>query len=117
MLRVMDHFMATTRTTTPLIAFDKRGITYLVATNVGWLPNLVDKGILYVHYFARRMRRQFGLDQDILDDFTTILETTISIHPFFRLSDLEFWSKHFIAVTILSSRREVFVLPKCMGYW
>ena len=45
----MGSFMATTGTTTLLIAFDERGITYLAATNVGWLPYLADEGIHYVH--------------------------------------------------------------------
>ncbi|KAL0008382.1 hypothetical protein SO802_009884 [Lithocarpus litseifolius] len=67
---VIRPFMGTTSTTTPLVAYDERGITYLVATNSGWLPYLVDKGIQYVHYSAYRVRRQFGLDQDMPDDFT-----------------------------------------------
>ena len=46
----MGHFMATIGTTTPLTAFDERGITYLVATNARRLPYLTDEGIHYVHY-------------------------------------------------------------------
>ena len=42
-------FMATAGTTTPLIAFDEKGITYLAATYMGWLPYLVDEDIYYVH--------------------------------------------------------------------
>lgn len=59
---VMGPFMATIRTTTLLVAYDERGIIYLAATNVGWMPYLVDKGIQNVHYSAHRARRQFGLD-------------------------------------------------------
>lgn len=50
---VMGPFMATTL----LTAFDKMGISYLVATNVRWLSYLADKGIRYVHYYAHRVRR------------------------------------------------------------
>ena len=34
--------MATIGTTTPLTTFDEKGITYLAATNAGWLPYLVN---------------------------------------------------------------------------
>ena len=59
---VIGHFTDITGTTTPLTAFDERGIIYLVVTNVGWLPYLVDKHIQFVHYSTNRVRRQFGLD-------------------------------------------------------
>ena len=37
-----------------------------------------------MHYFANKVRRQFGLDQDILDDFSTIMESTTSVRPFLQ---------------------------------
>ena len=49
---VMGLFVDTVGTTTPLAGFDETGITYLVATNAGWLPYLADKGIKFVHYPA-----------------------------------------------------------------
>ena len=58
----MDLFVDIVGTTTPLAGFDEIGITYLVATNTGWLPYLADEGIRFVHYLANRVRRQFGLD-------------------------------------------------------
>ena len=76
---VMGPFVDTTGTTTPLTAFHEKGVTYLVATNARWLPYLADKGIQFVHYSANRVRRQFELDQDIPDDFSTILEFATSI--------------------------------------
>ena len=66
----MGSFVDTVGTTTPLAGFDETGIIYLAATNVGWLPYLADKGIRFVHYPANRVRKQFGLDQDILDDIS-----------------------------------------------
>ena len=59
---VMGLFVDIAETTTPLTGFEERGITYLAATNVGWLPYLADAGIGFVHYPANRVRRQFGLD-------------------------------------------------------
>ena len=66
---VMGPFIDTTGTAISLTAFDERGITYLAATNTGWLPYLTDEGICFVHYSANSVRRQFRLDQDIPDDF------------------------------------------------
>ena len=48
----MGLFADIVGTTTFLVGFDKIGITYLVATNAGWLPYLADKGIRFVHYPA-----------------------------------------------------------------
>ena len=99
----MGPFMATAGTTTPLTAFDERGITYLAATNARWLPYLAKEGIMYVHYSAYRVRRQFGLDQDIPNDFTLILDTTTSICPFLCPSAFKFWSKLFTTIITSSS--------------
>lgn len=51
---MMDLFMATAETTTPLIAFDEKGITYLAAINAGWLP--------YPTILPIGVRGQCGLD-------------------------------------------------------
>jgi len=48
----MGPFVDIAGTTTPLIGFDEKGITYLVATNAGWFPYLADEGIWFVHYFG-----------------------------------------------------------------
>ena len=53
----MGLFVDTIGTTTLLIDFDETGITYLAATNAGWLPYLADEGIRFVHYPADRVRR------------------------------------------------------------
>ena len=47
---VMGLFVDTVGTTTPLAGFDETGITYLAATNAGWLPYLADEGIRFVPY-------------------------------------------------------------------
>ena len=100
-----------------LTAFDKRGITYLAATNAGWLPYLTSEGIRFVHYSTNRVGRQVGLDKDIPDDFIAILESTTFVWPFLRPSAFEFWSKHFTAVTIASSQREGLCTVMMHWYW
>jgi len=53
----MDPFVDIVGTTTPLIGFKERGITYLAAINARWLPYLGDEGVRFVHYFTDRVRR------------------------------------------------------------
>ena len=86
----MGPFTGTVGTTTPLTAFDERGITYLAATNAKWLPYLTNEGVHFVHYSANRVRRQFRLNQDIPNDFSIILESTTSVRPFCGLVLLSF---------------------------
>ena len=57
----MGLFVNTVGSTTPLAGFDEVGITYLAATNAGWLSYLADEGIRFVHYPTNRVRRQFGV--------------------------------------------------------
>ena len=54
---IMDPFVDIVETTTSLTDFEERGITYLAATNAGWLPYLANKGIRFVHYPANWVRR------------------------------------------------------------
>ena len=86
----MGSFVDTVATTTPLVGFDETGIIYLVATNAGWLPYLADEGIRFVHYPDNRVRKQFGLDQDILDDISFLMESPILVRPFLRHTAFEF---------------------------
>ena len=78
----MGSFVNTIGTTTPLAGFDKIGITYLAATNAGWLPYLADEGVRFVHYPVNRVRRLFGLDQDIPDDLFFLMESLTLVKPF-----------------------------------
>ena len=86
----MGSFVDIVGTTTPLASFNEMGITYLVATNARWLPYLVDEGIRFIHYPTNRVRRQFGLDQDIPDDISFLMESPTSVRPFLRHTAFEF---------------------------
>ena len=112
----MASFVDTVGTTTPLAGFDETGITYLVATNAGWLPYLAEEGIRFVHYPANRVKRQFGLDQDILDDISFLMESLTSVRPFLRHTTFEFWRQRFSAVTVPGSLREGLYTPPMHGY-
>ena len=86
----MGPFVDAVVTTTPLVGFDETGITYLAATNAGWLLYLADEGIRFVHYPANWVRRQFGLDQDIPDDVSSLMEAPTSVRLFLRHTAFNF---------------------------
>ena len=66
-----------------------------------WL--ILNLNIRFVHYPANRVRRQFGLDQNIFYDLSSLMESPTSVWPFLRHIAFEFWRKRFTAVTIPSS--------------
>ena len=109
----MGSFVDTVGTTTPLVSFDEIGITY----NAGWLPYLADDGVRFVHYPANRVRRQFGLDQDIPDDISFLMESPTSVRLFLRHTAFEFWKQRFNVVIVPSSLREGLCTPPMHGYW
>ena len=112
----MGQFVDTAGITTPLVGFEERGITYLAATNVGWLPYLADEGIRFVHYPTNRVRRQFGLDQDIPDDFFSLVKSLTSVRPFLRHTAFNFWRQRFTVVTVPGSLKEGICTPAMHGY-
>ena len=89
----MGLFVDTVGTTIPLTAFNEAGITYLAVINAGWLPYLANEGMSFVHYPANQVRRQFGLDQDIPDDLSSLIRAPTSVRPFLRHTAFDFWKK------------------------
>ena len=87
----MGSFVDIVGTTTPLAGFDEIGITYLAATNARWLSYLADEDVGFVHYPTNRVRRQFGLDQDIPDDLSFLMESPTSERPLLRHTTFDFW--------------------------
>ena len=86
----MGSFVDIVGTTTPLAGFDEIGITYLAATNARWLSYLADEDVGFIHYPTNRVRRQFGLDQDIPDDLSFLMESPTSVRPFLRHTAFDF---------------------------
>ena len=62
------------------------------------------------------MRRQFGLDQDIPNDFFAIMKSPTSVWLFLRHTTFEFWSRRFTTVTILGSQRKGICITAMHGY-
>ena len=80
------------------------GITYLAATNAGWLPYLVNEGMRFVHYPTNRVKRQFGLDQDIPDAISFLMESphfcpTLSAAHYLWILESEFYCSYHSRLT------------------
>ena len=89
----------------------------MTAANARWQLYLIDEGVRFVHYSTNKVRRQFGLDQDVPNDFSAILESTTFFWPFLQPITFQFWSKHFTAITISSSQREGLCTVVMHKYW
>ena len=89
----------------------------MAGINAGWLPYLADESVRFVHYSADRVRRQFGLDQDILDDFSSIIKSLTFVRPFLWHIAFEFWSRRFSVVTIPGSQRGSICTAATHWYW
>ena len=63
------------------------------------------------------MRRQFGLDQDIPDDISSLMGAPTSVRPFLWQTAFDFWKKRFSAVTVPGSLREGVCTFPMHGYW
>ena len=73
--------------------------------------------MLFRSYPANRVRRQFGLDQDIPNDLSFLMESPTSVRPFLQHTAFDFWRRRFSAVTVPSSLREGLCTPTMHGYW
>ena len=110
----MGPFVDTVRTTTtPLTSFEERGITYLATTNARWLPYLADEGIRFVHYPANRVRRQFRLDQDILDDLSSLIEFLLPLDHSYGMLPLSSGVSVLLRLLSQAHRERAFVVLLC----
>ena len=109
----MGPFVDTAKTTTPLTSFEEKGITYLAATNARWLPYLANEGIRFAHYPTNRVRRQFGLDQDILNDLSSLMEFLLPLDHSCGMLPLSSGARVLLQLLSQAHREKAFVLLLC----
>jgi hypothetical protein len=88
-----------------LIAGDTASLTYLSATNAGWLPVLSSDGLRFTVYNAHRVRKQFGFDQEIPAVMGVAAGEIPTINSFLRTTAFAYWSGVAPRVIIPSSDR------------
>ena len=63
---------------------DTRSLTYLSATNAGWLPVLSSGKLQFTAYYAYRMRRQFGFNEEVPAIMGVAAGEIPTINPFLK---------------------------------
>ena len=100
-----------------LIAGDMGSLTYLSATNAGWLPVLSFGGLQFTIYSAHRMRKKFGFDQEIPAVMGVAAGEIPTINPFLRTRAFAFWSGTAPLVIIPSDDRVGVYTTDINNYW
>jgi hypothetical protein len=75
-----------------LIIGDMASLTYLSATNAGWLPVLSSSRLQFTVYSAHRVRKQFGFDQEISTVMGIAVGEIPTTNPFLKASAFAYWS-------------------------
>uniref|UniRef100_A0A2N9GDE0 Aminotransferase-like plant mobile domain-containing protein n=1 Tax=Fagus sylvatica TaxID=28930 RepID=A0A2N9GDE0_FAGSY len=100
-----------------LIAGDMASLTYLSATNAGWLPVLSSDGLRFTVYSAHRVRKQFGFDQEIPAVMGVAAGEIPTINPFLRTMAFAYWSGVAPRVIIPSGDRIGVYTTGMSNYW
>ena len=75
-----------------LIAEDMRLLTYLSATNAGWLLVLSNSRLQFTAYSTHKVRRQFGFDQEVPAVMEIATSEIPAINPFLKARAFAYWS-------------------------
>jgi hypothetical protein len=100
-----------------LIAEDVRSLTFLSATNAGWLLVLSSSSLQFTAYCAHRVRRQFGFDQEVSAVMGIAASEIPTINPFLKTRAFAYWSGVAPKVVILSSNRVGIYTSTMSNYW
>uniref|UniRef100_A0A2N9H9H2 Aminotransferase-like plant mobile domain-containing protein n=1 Tax=Fagus sylvatica TaxID=28930 RepID=A0A2N9H9H2_FAGSY len=100
-----------------LIAGDVASLTYLSATNAGWLPVLSPDGPQFTIYSAHRVRRQFGFDQEIPAVMGIAAGEIPTINPFLRVRAFAYWSSVAPRVIVPNGNRIGVYTTGMANYW
>ena len=100
-----------------LLPDDTKSLTYLSVVNPGWLPVWSSKGVEYTHYYANRVRRQFGLDQGVPGSPSETLPQVPSIAPFFKDKAFGYWSQSISHMVIPCGGRLGICTVAMQEYW
>ena len=114
---VMSRFRDMEAQNYTLTSEDTRSLTYLLATNVGWLPVLSSGILQFTAYCAYRVRRQFGFDQEVLAIMGVAAGEIPTIDPFLKAKAFAYWSSVSLQVVIPSGDRVGIYTTGMSNYW
>ena len=94
-----------------------RSLTYLFATNVGWLPVLSSGKLQFTAYSAHRVWRQFGFDQEVPAVIGIAVGEILTINPFLKARAFAYWSGIASRVVVPSGDRVGVYTTSKINYW
>uniref|UniRef100_A0A2N9GIR2 Aminotransferase-like plant mobile domain-containing protein n=1 Tax=Fagus sylvatica TaxID=28930 RepID=A0A2N9GIR2_FAGSY len=100
-----------------IVAGDTASLTYLSATNAGWLPVLSSDGLRFTVYSAHRVRKQFGFDQEVPAVMGVAAGEIPTLNPFLRDRAFAYWSSAAARVIIPSGDRVGVYTTGMSNYW
>jgi hypothetical protein len=100
-----------------LRATDHRSLVYLSAINLGWLPILSATGLEFTPYCAQRVKKQFGLDQDVPASLQEAAPSSPILAPFIKSHAFAYWEGKVNCVMIPSGHRFSFNTASMNTYW
>ena len=100
-----------------IVAGDTASLTYLSATNAGWLPILSSDGLRFTVYSAHRVRKQFGFDQEVPAVMGVAAGEIPTLNPFLRDRAFAYWSSAAARVIIPSGDRIGVYTTGMSNYW
>uniref|UniRef100_A0A2N9IL47 Aminotransferase-like plant mobile domain-containing protein n=1 Tax=Fagus sylvatica TaxID=28930 RepID=A0A2N9IL47_FAGSY len=114
---VLSRFNQLTSLIHELRAEDHQSLAYLSAVNPGWLPILSATGLKFTPYCPQRVKRQFGLDQDVPASLQEATPPFPSLAPFIKSCSFAYWEGKVNRVMIPSGHRFDLNIMSMNAYW
>jgi hypothetical protein len=96
---------------------DHRSLAYLSVVSPGWLPILSAAGVAFVPYCPQRVKRQFGLDQDVFAGSQEAMTSSPDLAPFIKSRAFAQWEGEVSRIMVPSGHRFGFNTPSMNAYW
>ena len=114
---VLSRFNQPTSLIYDLGVEDHWSLAYLSAVSLGWLPILSVAGVAFVPYCSQRVKRQFGLDQDVSVGPQEAMTSSSILAPFIKSRPFTHWEEEVNRIMVLSGHIFGFNTPSMNAYW
>ena len=114
---ILSRFNQPTSLIYDLRVEDHRSLAYLSAVSPGWLPILSTAGVEFVPYCPQRVKKRFGLDQDVPAGPQEATTSSPDLAPFIKSRAFAHWEGEVSRIMVPSGHRFGFNTPSMNAYW
>jgi hypothetical protein len=114
---VFSRFYQPTSLIHDLRVEDHRSLAHLSAVSPGWLPILSATGVSFIPYCPQRVKRQFGLDQDVPAGPQEVTTSSPNLAPFIKSRAFAHWEGQLSRIMVPSGHRFGFNTSSMNAYW